>query len=147
MNGRTILSASNIILLLSLFQIMLHVPNPLQYSFVILDGTGQAFATENFLKPLNLETKICKSLEEFRGHMNQLPADKNGILLITSGSLGIQLKTDFENGTYPQIHSIYIYCQNKAVHQQWASTISKVRKDVRYDQKPSSDARLLSQGP
>lgn len=112
---------------------MSHQPNPVQYSFVILDGTGQAFATENFLNPLNLETKICKNLEEFREHMNQLPADKNGILLITSGSLGMQLKTDFENGTYPQIHSIYVYCQNKSGHEKWASTVSKVRKYVRYD--------------
>lgn len=100
-------------------------PIPSQYSFLILDGSDQSAATENQVKNFNVGIKTTKNLTEFREHMEKVPADKHGIIMITSGSLGIQLKDEFVEDKYPQIHAIYVYCQSKGTHQRWASTIPK----------------------
>ncbi|CAF1024760.1 unnamed protein product [Rotaria sp. Silwood1] len=45
--------------------------------------------------------------------------------MIVSGSLGRHLIPKIY--ALPQMDSIYVFCQNRSVHQQWATTISKVK--------------------
>ena len=47
------------------------------------------------------------------------------VFIIVSGSLGRQVVPDFEN--MPQVQSIYIFCGNKAIHEEWASKMLKVK--------------------
>ncbi|CAF5157054.1 unnamed protein product, partial [Rotaria sp. Silwood1] len=45
--------------------------------------------------------------------------------MIVSGVLGRQIVADIE--AWPQLESIYVFCDNQAVHEQWARKIPKVK--------------------
>ncbi|CAF3374055.1 unnamed protein product [Rotaria sp. Silwood2] len=45
--------------------------------------------------------------------------------MIVSGSLGSQILPEIQ--AWPQLESVYVFCVNKSVHEQWASTIAKVK--------------------
>ncbi|CAF1217932.1 unnamed protein product, partial [Didymodactylos carnosus] len=47
------------------------------------------------------------------------------IFLVTSGSLGLTTIRSIHD--LPQLHSVYIYCQDKSRHSQWASKFDKIR--------------------
>ncbi|CAF2645819.1 unnamed protein product [Rotaria sp. Silwood2] len=47
------------------------------------------------------------------------------VFLIISGSLGQHIVPKID--ALPQVDSIYIYCRNRSVHEQWAKTMSKVK--------------------
>ena len=50
---------------------------------------------------------------------------QENVFIIVSGSLGRQVVPDFED--MPQVQSIYIFCGNKAIHEEWASKMLKVK--------------------
>ncbi|CAF4935988.1 unnamed protein product [Rotaria sp. Silwood1] len=45
--------------------------------------------------------------------------------MIVSGSLGPQIIPDIQ--AWPQLDSVYVFCDNKSVHEQWVKAIPKVR--------------------
>ena len=55
--------------------------------------------------------------------LNDISQEK--IFIIVSGSLGRQVVSDFED--MPQAQSIYIFCSHKAIHEEWASKMPKVK--------------------
>ena len=63
-----------------------------------------------------------KDVEECIKFLNEINQEK--IFIIVSGALGRQVVPDFEN--MPQVQAIYIFCGNKAVHEEWACKIPKV---------------------
>ena len=63
--------------------------------------------------------------------LNEISEEK--VFMIVSGALGQQVVHEIENK--PQLEAIYVFCGNKAAHEQWASKISKV-KGVYTDIKP-----------
>ena len=50
---------------------------------------------------------------------------QENVFIIVSGALGRQVAPEFEN--MPQVQSIYIFCGNKAFHEEWTSKIPKVK--------------------
>ena len=64
-----------------------------------------------------------KDIEECIQFLNEMDQEK--IFIIVSGSLGRLVVPGFEN--MPQIQSIYIFCGNKAVHEEWTCKILKVK--------------------
>lgn len=97
-----------------------------QYSFIIVDASDQGNGTEDLLAPFGCPVSWFKSLDAFQTHIQQLAAENNTILLIISGSFGVQISKDVQAGKYPQIHSIYVYCQNVGAHRRWASNVDQV---------------------
>ena len=69
--------------------------------------------------------------EECVKFLDQIQKEK--AFMIVSGSLGRQVVPEIESK--PQLEAIYVFCDNKAAHEQWASKISKV-KGVYTDIKP-----------
>ena len=69
--------------------------------------------------------------EECVKFLDQIQKEK--AFMIVSGALGRQVVPEIENK--PQLEAIYVFCGNKAAHEQWASKISKV-KGVYTDIKP-----------
>lgn len=64
-----------------------------------------------------------KELIQFTKYLNSMTDEK--IFLLTSGGLGQNLVPKIHNVS--QFDSIYIFCQNKQWHEQWAAQWSKVR--------------------
>ena len=64
-----------------------------------------------------------QDVKECVNFLNDISQEK--IFIIVSGSLGRQIVPDFED--MPQIQSIYIFCGNKAIHEEWASKMPKVK--------------------
>ncbi|CAF4637635.1 unnamed protein product [Rotaria sp. Silwood2] len=100
---------------------------------------------QNFLL-VWLDANIDESKEEFKNALAQLrqtvvtimtftDADEciqfimevndEKVFLIISGSLGQHIVPKID--ALPQVDSIYIYCRNRSVHEQWAKTMSKVK--------------------
>ena len=61
-----------------------------------------------------------KECIEFLNEISQ-----ENVFIIVSGSLGRQVVPNFED--MPQVQSIYIFCGNKAMHEEWASKMRKVK--------------------
>ena len=91
----------------------------------------------DFKTPLERLRNIVASIITFQdvkeciNFLNEISEEK--VFVIVSGSLGRQVIPDFED--MPQVQSVYIFCGNKAIHEQWASKITKV-KGVYTDIKP-----------
>ena len=73
----------------------------------------------NIVASINTFKDVGKCIQ-FLNEINQ-----ERVFMIVSGSLGWQVVPDFEN--MPQIQSIYIFCGNKAVHEEWATKTPKVK--------------------
>ncbi|CAF4226340.1 unnamed protein product, partial [Rotaria sordida] len=59
--------------------------------------------------------------EECMQFMKEIKEEK--IFLIISGSLGQHIVPKIDGWT--QLDSIYVYCSNQSIHEQWAKTMSK----------------------
>ena len=64
-----------------------------------------------------------KNVAECIKFLNEINEEK--VFMIVSGTLGRQVVPDFES--MPQVQSIYIFCGTKAIHEEWASKIPKVK--------------------
>lgn len=106
---------------------MLHAARCL---IILLDDSAEAADRHEFLRALDAQITLCTSLGAFRTYFEQLPVRNSDILLITSGSFGLRLRTDFQNDRYSRISSIYIWCQNKGAHQRWSSSIEQVSASI-----------------
>ena len=100
------------------------------YLFLVLDASDDANATAAALRVLSEDVYIFHDKCTFDDFIAELKVDRNTVVLIVSGSLGIQLKSEllWEN-RYAKIESIYIYCHNVSVHRRWSSAIDKVSTD------------------
>ena len=84
-----------------------------------------------YLRQVVASIETFTDAEECVKFLDQLQKEK--AFMIVSGSLGRQVVPEIENK--PQLEAIYIFCGNKAAHEQWANTIPKV-KGVYTDIKP-----------
>ncbi|CAF4049470.1 unnamed protein product, partial [Rotaria sp. Silwood1] len=50
---------------------------------------------------------------------------KEKVFMIVSGSLGRQIVPEIE--VWPQLESIYVFCANQSIHEQWTRNIAKVK--------------------
>ena len=64
-----------------------------------------------------------QDVKECINFLNEISQEK--VFMIVSGSLGQQVVPDLED--MPQVQSIYIFCGNKAIHEEWASKMPKVK--------------------
>ena len=64
-----------------------------------------------------------QDVKECINFLNDISQEK--VFIIVSGALGRQVVPDFEN--MPQVQSIYIFSGNKAIHEEWASKMPKVK--------------------
>ena len=73
----------------------------------------------------NIVTSIItfQDVKECINFLNEISQEK--VFIIVSGSLGRQVVPDFEN--MPQVQSIYIFCGNKAIHEEWTTKMPKVK--------------------
>ena len=67
--------------------------------------------------------RIFQDVKQCIEFLNEISEEK--VFIIVSGALGRQVVPDFED--MPQIQSIYIFCGNKAIHEEWASKMLKVK--------------------
>ncbi|CAF3513592.1 unnamed protein product [Rotaria sp. Silwood1] len=61
--------------------------------------------------------------EECVDYLSEIEQEK--VFMIVSGSLGRQVIPEIE--TWPQLESVYVFCGDQLVHEQWASKIHKVK--------------------
>ena len=61
--------------------------------------------------------------KECTNFLNEISQEK--VFIIVSDALGRQVVLDFED--MPQVQSIYIFCDNKAIHEEWPSKMLKVK--------------------
>ncbi|CAM4812273.1 unnamed protein product [Rotaria magnacalcarata] len=62
-------------------------------------------------------------VQECIDYISKLKEEK--VFMIVSGSLGRKIIPDIVS--WPQLDSIYIFCENKSFHEQWAAQIAKVK--------------------
>ena len=84
-----------------------------------------------YLRQVVASIETFTDAEECVKFLDQIQKEK--AFMIVSGSLGRQVVAEIESK--PQLEAIYVFCGNKAAHEQWASKISKV-KGVYTDIKP-----------
>ena len=83
----------------------------------------------DFEKSLERLQNVVASIRTFKDvkqcikFLNEISEEK--VFIIVSGSLDRQVVLDFEN--MPQVQSVYIFCGNKAIHEEWASKMPKVK--------------------
>ena len=83
----------------------------------------------DFKNSLKYLRQVVASIETFADakecveFLDQIKKEK--AFLIVSGSLGRQIVPEIESK--PQLEAIYVFCGNKAAHEQWASKITKVK--------------------
>ena len=86
-------------------------------------------SSADFKTSLKYLRQVVASIETFTDaqecvkFLDQIQKEK--AFMIVSGSLGRQVVPEIENK--PQLEAIYVFCGNKAAHEQWASKISKVK--------------------
>ncbi|CAF0994011.1 unnamed protein product [Rotaria sp. Silwood1] len=61
--------------------------------------------------------------EECVDYLSEIEQEK--VFMIVSGSLGRQVIPEIE--TWPQLESVYVFCGDQLVHEQWVSKIHKVK--------------------
>ena len=83
----------------------------------------------DFKKSLKYLRQVVASIETFTDteecvkFLDQIKTEK--AFIIVSGSLGEQVVLDLED--MPQVQSVYIFRGKKAIHEEWASKMSKVK--------------------
>ncbi|CAF4085602.1 unnamed protein product [Rotaria sp. Silwood1] len=86
-------------------------------------------SNEDFKKSLQHLRHIVASISTFTdaqeciNFLSEIKKEK--VFMIVSGVLGRQIVADIE--AWPQLESIYVFCDNQAVHEQWARKIPKVK--------------------
>ena len=98
------------------------------FLFVWLDANLDESTTDfkNSLERLrNVVASIItfQDVKECINFLNEMSQEK--IFIIISGALGRQVVPDLED--MPQVQSVYIFCGKKAIHEEWASQMPKVR--------------------
>ena len=84
-----------------------------------------------YLRQVVASIETFTDAEECVKFLDQIQKEK--AFMIVSGSLGRQVVPEIENK--PQLEAIYVFCGNKAAHEQWANKIPKV-KGIYTDIKP-----------
>ena len=84
-----------------------------------------------YLRQVVASIETFTDAEECVKFLDQIQKEK--AFMIVSGSLGRQVVPEIESK--PQLEAIYVFCGNKAAHEQWANKIPKV-KGVYTDIKP-----------
>ncbi|CAF4593578.1 unnamed protein product, partial [Rotaria sp. Silwood2] len=86
-------------------------------------------AKDDFKKSFRRLRRVIASIETFKdaqeciGFLRAITNEK--VFMIVSGSLGRQIIADIEG--WSQLESVYVFCRNQAVHEQWANKIYKVK--------------------
>ena len=86
-------------------------------------------SNEDFKKSLQYLRKIVASITTFTdaqeciGFISAIKNEK--VFMIVSSSLGRQIVPEIE--VWPQLESVYVFCGNQAVHEQWVKKIPKVK--------------------
>ncbi|CAF4734433.1 unnamed protein product [Rotaria sp. Silwood1] len=68
------------------------------------------------------EINLCTTLAQCIGILNDMDDEK--AFVICSGALGQHLVPEIHR--MAQVHAIYVFCGNKALHEQWAKEWPKV---------------------
>ncbi|CAF4717250.1 unnamed protein product [Rotaria sp. Silwood1] len=63
------------------------------------------------------------NVQECTDFLREIESEK--AFMIVSGSLGQHIVPKIY--TWPQLHSIYVFCNNRSVHEQWAKNILKIK--------------------
>ena len=98
------------------------------FLLVWLDGSLDE-SNADFKKSLKLLRNVVASIITFQdvkeciNFLNEISQEK--VFIIVCGTLGRQVVPDFED--MPQVQFIYIFCGNKAIHEEWASKMLKVK--------------------
>ena len=73
----------------------------------------------------NVVTSIrtFKDIKQCIEFLNEISEEK--VFIIVSGALGRLVVPDLED--MPQVQSVYIFCGNKAIHEEWSSKMPKVK--------------------
>jgi hypothetical protein len=98
------------------------------YSLIWLDASINSQenlrAQERFRLSINY-LQTFDQLDQCENHIRSV-SSQDRIVLVISGDLGQQLVPKIHNLT--QVYSIYIYCTNKELHQQWSEQYKKVQQ-------------------
>ena len=83
----------------------------------------------DFKNPLERLRNVVASIitfQDVKGCINFLyEISQEKVFIIVSGALGRQVVPDLEDMS--QVQSVYIFCSKKAIHEEWASNMSKVK--------------------
>ena len=80
-------------------------------------------ASLKYLRQVVASIETFTDAEECVKFLDQIQKEK--AFMIVSGALGRQVVPEIENK--PQLEAIYVFCGNKAAHEQWANKIPKVK--------------------
>jgi hypothetical protein len=80
-------------------------------------------AAQKTLRSIINQLKTFDDAEEFMARIRRL-CQGDLTVLIVSGQLGCIVVPEIHS--LPQVSSIYVYCMNKAVHEEWSQSYSKV---------------------
>ncbi|CAF0983593.1 unnamed protein product [Rotaria sp. Silwood1] len=118
-----------------------HVRRVIQNYVLVWFDANFDESDEDFKKSLQHLRKTVASIATFTNvqegivFLNAIKKEK--IFMIVSGSLGQQIVPEIE--AWPRLESIYVFCGNREVHEQWARKIQKV-KGVHTSIEPICDA-------
>ena len=76
-----------------------------------------------YLRQVVASIETFTDAEECVKFLDQIQNEK--AFMIVSGALGRQIVPEIESK--PQLEAVYVFCENKAAHEQWASKITKVK--------------------
>jgi hypothetical protein len=86
-------------------------------------------SNEDFKKSLQQLRRIVASITTFTDAQECIEflsgIKKEKVFMIVSGSLGREIVPEIQ--AWPQLDSIYVFCGNQSVHEQWARKIAKVK--------------------
>ncbi|CAF4802947.1 unnamed protein product [Rotaria sp. Silwood1] len=86
-------------------------------------------SNENFKKPLQCLRRIVSTITTFTDvdecidFLSGIQNEK--VFMIVAGVLGRQIIPDIE--ACPQLESIYVFCDNQSINEQWTKTVPKVK--------------------
>ena len=81
------------------------------------DKTEENISAQQHLRAIDKNLKIYKDKNQCEQYL-KFQIRQNPIALIVSGKFGRDLVPHVHH--FPQIISIYVFCLNKTLHQQWA---------------------------
>ncbi|CAF4234579.1 unnamed protein product, partial [Rotaria sordida] len=96
------------------------------FLLVWLDGNLDE-SNEDFKKSLRRLRRVVASITTFTdaqecvNFLSEIKREK--VFMIISGSLGQHVIPDIE--AWPQLESVYVFCRDQVVHEEWANKISK----------------------
>ncbi|CAF3969933.1 unnamed protein product, partial [Rotaria sp. Silwood1] len=84
---------------------------------------------EDFQKSIQCLRRVVASIRTFTdaelcvNFLREVKEEKT--FMIVSGSLGRRIIPDIQ--AWPQLDSVYVFCDDKSVHEQWVKTTSKIK--------------------